>query len=265
MRLFVVTLLFLFFFSGCGNKRPDNIEIPKENRQAKKIMQGIWMDEDEGQPSFRVSGDSIYYPDTTSMPVRFAVLSDTLVLYGANTMKYPIVKQTEHILEFKNPNSEVVRLVKSSSKSDERFFENKRTVVLNQRRVIKRDTVVTQGDRRYHCYVQVNPTTYKVYKSYSNDEGVEVDNVYYDNSIHLALFEGAVKLYSYDFSKSDFSRYVPAGFLRQSVLSDMIFSGIDTSGVHYQAQMCIPDSPSSYVVEVTVSFKGEAFMKIVNY
>lgn len=265
MRQLVAIMLFLSFIAGCGSRPNAKPDVQEENKQAKEMMQGIWMDEDEGEPSFLVSGDSIFYPDTTSMPVRFAVIGDTLVLYGVNTMKYPIVKQAEHLLEFINQNNEKVRLVKSASRSDEHFFENKRPVVLNQQRVIKRDTVVTVNEERYHCYVQVNPTTYKVYKSSFNDEGVEVDNVYYDNSIHIALFKGAVKLYSYDFSKSDFSAYVPADFLRQSVLSDMVFFKTDASGVHYLAQICVPDSPSSYVVDVTITFQGKASMKTVNY
>ncbi len=59
-------------------------------------------------------------------------------------------------------------------------------LALNQNTLIKRDTVVVRGDEKYHLYVQVNPTSYKVYKSSYNDDGVEVDNVYYDNIVNLA-------------------------------------------------------------------------------
>ena len=54
-----------------------------------------------------------FYPDTTSMPVAFKVLADTLVLNGAKSSKYPILKQTAHLFIFANQNGEQIKLVKS--------------------------------------------------------------------------------------------------------------------------------------------------------
>ena len=56
--------------------------------------------------------------------------------------------------------------------------------------MLKRDCVVFFNDEKYHCYIQINPTTYKVVKPSVNDDGVEVDNVYYDNIVNLTVFNG---------------------------------------------------------------------------
>lgn len=49
------------------------------------MLQGIWLnDDDEDDVAFRVKGDTIYYPDSTSQPVYFYIAGDTLVMKGAN-------------------------------------------------------------------------------------------------------------------------------------------------------------------------------------
>lgn len=262
MRCFCCLILVLSAFICCVDKA-GKADAVAEDENAGLLLQGIWINEEEGEPSFRVDGDSIFFPDTTSMPVRFAVISDTLIMYGVNPVKYPIVRQLENTFEFKNQNGETVRLVKSTDvEADMLFFENKHVATINQGQVIKRDTVVAQDGERYHCYVQVNPTTFKVYKSSYNDEGVEVDNVYYDNSVHVSVFKGAVKLYSHDFRKEEFKGHVPENVISQTVLSDILFHGIDSKGVYYNALLCVPDSPSSYVVKVCISFDGHVSMEV---
>lgn len=74
-------------------------------------------------------------------------------------------------------------------------------MALNQNKLIKRDSVVIYGNEHYHWYIQVNPTTYKVAKQTYNDNGVEVDNVYFDNIIHLSLFCGGTQVFSRDFER----------------------------------------------------------------
>ena len=247
---------------GCKNKNSNIQKNSQEDYTAKKMLQGIWINEDEEDVDFRAMGDTIYYPDSTSQPVYFQIFNDTLVLHGANNVKYPIVKQAPHLFIFKNQNGELVKLTLSEDPSDKYMFEDSRPQALNQNVVIKRDTVLIHANERYHSYVQVNPTTYKVMKASYNDEGVEVDNVYYDNIIHISLFKGALKLFSRDFHKQDFTGKVPTEFLRQSILSDMIFNKMDSDGFHYTASICIPDSPSSYMVDVIISYSGTLKLRI---
>lgn len=253
--LLLVLLCGVTAFVGCGDKSKQ-AATPQEDTHAKELLQGVWLNEDDEDVAFRVKGDTIFYPDSTSQPVYFFIYSDTLVMKGANEVKYPIVKQAAHLFEFKNQSGDLVKLVKTSDKSYLKPFEQEKTVALNQNTLIKRDTIVSQGDSKYHLYVQVNPTTYKVFKSSINDDGVEVDNVYYDNIINLNVFHGANKVFSRDFRKKDFANKVPSSFLRQAILSDFVFYKIDASGIHYWAILPQPDSSLSYQVEVIVSFAG---------
>lgn len=258
----ISVLVLLTALSSCvGNKESNQkpIEI-EENAKAKQMLQGIWVNEDAGDVVFKIKGDTIFYPDTTSMPVYFQVMADTLVLHGANSVKYPIIKQTEHVFVFANQNSEQVKLMKSEDPNDGYLFEGKKPRPLNQNQLIKRDTIVVNGADRYHCYVQVNPTTYKVVKSTYNDEGVAVDNIYHDNIIHLSIFKGTAKLWSGNIRKQQFTEYVPKQFLDQAILSDLIYNKVDAQGIHYLAVFGTGDSNVSYEINVTVGFDGKMTM-----
>lgn len=241
--------------ASCGRKT-DAKEAPQEDKHAKQLLQGVWLNEDDEDVAFRVVGDTIYYPDSSSQPVFFGVYADSLVMKGADDVKYAIVKLAAHFFEFKNQSGDVIRLVKTSDKSYLRSFEQQKMVDLNQQTLIKRDTIVGYSDNKYHLYVQVNPTSYKVFQSSMNDDGVQVDNVYYDNIVNLNVFHGAQKLFSKDFKKHDFAKYVPEAFLEQAIFSDLVFDGIDASGIHYLAILAQPNSSISYQVKVTISYSG---------
>ncbi len=141
-------------------------------------------------------------------------------------------------------------------------FIHNRAVVLNQNKMIKRDTVVYHSGEKYHSYVQVNPTTFKVYRSSYNEDGLEVENLYYDNIVNVNIFSGSRKIFSKDFRKSDFKRLIPYDVLKQCVLSDIKLYGLDSNGLKYHAQLAIPDSPSSYIVNVVITYKGRVSMDI---
>lgn len=261
MRYFFTIIALSLLLAGCGRKQKQ-AAVPTEDTRAKAMLAGVWVDADEGDVVFKVKGDSIFYPDSASSAVRFAIYTDTLVMYGNTVSKYRIVRQAEHLFEFKTPNGDIVKIVKSNDPYDIGKFERKSAVTLNQRTLIKRDTVVAHGDKRYHCYVQVNPTTYKVFRTSYNDEGIEVDRVYYDNIIHVSIYQGADKLFSRDFYKNDFAANVPANMLSQCVLSDMLLSDIDNNGIHYTMQLAIPESPISYMVNVAISYSGRVSMRV---
>lgn len=257
----LITFGCLLALVGCGKKSASPLAI-EENKKAKQMLQGVWLNEDADDVAFRVKGDTIYYPDSTSSPMYFYIYSDTLVMRGANEVKYPIVKQAAHLFEFKNQGGDIIKLVKTSDKSYLEAFQQNANVSVNQNQLIKRDTVVAVGTDKYHLYVQVNPTSYKVYKSSFNDDGVQIDNVYFDNIINLNIFHGATKLFGRDFHKNDFSKKVPQEFLKQSILSDMVFLKADEAGIHYQAVLAIPDSNMSFQVEVIISHQGKMTMKV---
>ncbi|MBM6993251.1 MAG: DUF4738 domain-containing protein [Prevotella sp.] len=259
---YVVLMILAVGLFGCKNKGRQPAAL-QEDRKAKQMLQGIWLNEDDQDVAFQVKGDTIFYPDSTSQPVYFQIIKDTFVLHGASDIKYPILRQTPHIFIFRNQEGEEVSLVMSNNPDDAELFSDKHPKALNQNQLIKRDTVVTYGNERYHCYVQVNPTTYKVVKTSYNDDGVAVDNFYYDNIVNLHVFHGSQKLFSSDFRKQAFASKVPKDFLEQAVLSDLVFKSVDDKGIHYVASLVIPDSMSSFEVELTVSFSGRLQMAVV--
>ena len=254
----LLLVCFLMGVAACGQKSEKEQPEQKEDTTAKKLLQGIWLDGDgEDDVVFRVKGDTIYYPDSTSQPVYFYIVGDTLVMKGANLSKYPIMKQAAHIFQFKVQNGDIVKLVKTEDLSYLQQFSHEQPVTLNQNKLVKRDTVVNAGDEKLHLYVQVNPTTFKVYKSNYNDDGVEVDNVYHDNIVNLNIYQGSRKIFGRDFRKEDFKEQVPHEFLKQSILSDIVFRKVDADGVHYRVVLAMPDSSMSYQVEIIISREGK--------
>ena len=254
---------FATMITVCGcNKADRQAAEPGENLKAKTELAGIWIDADEETVVFKIKGDTVYYPDSTSQPVKFKIIQDTMILLGGNTSKYPIIRQKEYVFEFKNQDNDIVKLVKSENPYDSLQFVRNGPVTLNQGKVIKEDTVVRHDGAQYHSYVQVNPTTYKVYRSSYNAEGMEIENIYYDNIIHVSIFAGASKIFSKDFRKSDFNKAVPENMLKQCVLSNIKLMSLDVDGFHYQTQLAIPDSPSSFIVELIISYDGKTDVRM---
>ena len=256
--LFVVALLTV----GCGGS-PVAPNAQEESREAKQLLQGVWTDEDTEAVAFRMKGDSVYYSDSTSMPASFKVVGDTL--YIGDNIRYAIEKHTEHVLWFKNQRGELMKFVKDAEAAKEmsptEFSSAPKILTLTE--VLKRDTVVTYNGERYHLYVAINPTKYKVVRHVVNDDGLEVENVYYDNIIHLSVYHGATSIFSRDFRKQFYSGKVPANFLSQAILNDMEYNKTDAKGFHMLTSLCAPDEASCYQVEVIVDFKGNMTSRLL--
>jgi hypothetical protein len=92
-----------------------------------------------------------------------------------------------------------------------------------------------------------------------------VDNVYYDNIIHISVFHGAQQVYSHDFNKRDYKKLIPNQFLDESILSNMEYDSTDKSGFHFNATICIPDGASCYMVGTIISFNGGMKMELLDY
>ena len=137
--------------------------------------------------------------------------------------------------------------------------------VLSYSHQVKIDSVIVYGGNRYHWYIAINPTKYKVTTRSYNDDGLEVENVYYDNIMHVSVFQGSRQLFSSDFRKQQYAGKVPAEFLEEAVLGNMEFSHVDAAGLHFVATLCIPDGASCYLVESLVSYQGQMTMQLVEY
>ena len=270
IKLIIVSMFAcLALWTACSSKpeasKPEETqEEEKESKEAKELLQGIWVDDETDEVSFRAVGDTIFYPDTISQPTYFKIVKDSLVL-GAVGAKYPIVKQMEHVFWFRNQNGDILKLRKSDDPVHAYAFVQEKPKVRTYTEVVKFDSVVFYNGERYHWYIVINPTKYKVHTSSYNDDGVEVDNVYYDNIMHVSVFNGARKLFSTDFKKQLYASKIPQQFLSQSVLSNMEFSEVDAKGFHFVSTICIPDGAACYKAENVVSFDGKLTMSLLEY
>lgn len=256
-KLLTISVLMMLVLLGC---RQNKSTLLPDNKDAKAMLQGVWVDEESGDESFRVNGDTIYFSDATSMPTYFRIYGDSIFL--ASGTSYGIVKHTEFLFWINNQNGDLLKLKKNDESTE---VEPETPSVILYTHQVKVDSVVTYNKKRYHWYIAINPTKYKVIKRTYNDDGIEVENVYYDNIMNVSVFEGQRKLYSSDFRKQMYQGIVPASFLNESILANMEYSHADADGLHFNATLCIPDGASCYMVETTVSYTGVLSMKLVEY
>ena len=260
--LIITCVLMFAAFVSCGQRAGD-ANLP-ESKEAKQLLQGVWSDEEAESIVFLMKGDSVYYPDSTSQPTYFAIVDDQLVLMSTDA-HYHIEKQTSHVFWFKNQSGDIVRLVKSDEPLPDEFARGGHERVMTYTEVVKQDSVVVYDNNRYHWYVAINPTKYKVSRPTINEDGMEVENVYYDNIIHLSIFEGSTQLFSRDFRRQQFADKVPAQILQQSILNNMEFAKVDANGFHFNISVCAPDDASCYLIDQTVSFSGKSSVKLLEY
>ena len=232
-------------------------ETEKENTYAKEQLQGWWLDEVTDTPVFRMQGDTLYYNDAAIAPVAFKVVKDSLKTYGSNPTAYHIEKINEYSLSIQSVQGDILQLRKAEDELDSIQLipvTEEETKVSN---VLEKDRIVFYNNVRYRGYVYINPSNTKVAVPTLSDQGLEVDNIYYDNIIHICVFDGKKKLFSKDIHKQYFEGVLSDEFLQRGILSDMDFINVTARGYHYQATLCIPNAASCYLVNLFVSFQGE--------
>ncbi len=260
---YIIGVLLTVLLAGCHGGKEKFSDRP-ESVTAKELMQGVWVDEETEEVFFRMKGDSVYFPDTMSQTAYFKVVEDSL--YIGKGASYHIEKQTEHLLWFKNQNGETVKLEKTDEEEIEKaFVEAPKPKIQALTEVLKRDSVVFVNGQRYHWYIAINPTKYKIHKTTYNEEGMQVDHVYYDNIVHVSVFQGSEQVFSSDLRKDIYQNRVPKGFLEQAILNNMEFDHADDEGFHFHATLCQPDAASCYVVETIVTTAGTMSTKLLEY
>lgn len=257
MTKYIAILLLIILSSACsGDKKQGSLLT--EDISAKALFQGVWLDEETDSPLIRIQGDTIYYADYQSTPVYFKIQEDTLYTYGNELSRYHIDQQTEHTFWFHSLSDNIVKLYKSEDPNDTFTFSMKTAEVIpTSAEVTQKDSVIMYNGTRYRAYVYINPSKIKVVKTTYSEDGISMDNVYYDNIMHICVYEGRKKLYASDITKQIFEKVIPADFLEQSILSDMNITGIDSRGYHYQAMICMPESSVCNIANLTISFGGK--------
>ena len=249
-------ILALLLGTACTSS-PQQATNEQEDTYAKHQLQGWWLDEVTEAPVFRMQGDTLYYNDPSIAPVAFKVVKDSLKTYGSQPTAYHIETINEYSLSIQSIQGDILQLRKAESELDSMQLvpaPEEETQVSN---VLQKDRIVYYNNVRYRGYVYINPSNTKVVVPTLSDQGLEVDNIYYDNIIHICVFDGKKKLFSKDIHKQYFEGILSEEFLQRGILSDMDFIDVTANGYHYQATLCIPNAASCYLVNLFVSFQGD--------
>ncbi len=249
MRNYFLMGCFCLLLPACMGGEARQEEQAADTLADTQWMQGVWLDDNTESPVFKIKGDSIYYASQINAPLKYDLKNDTLTIYGVETVHYPLERCQEQALQFRTPVGDMVSLHKSDNDS---AFVALSVTGPEKKEVISKDLAVMYQGKRYRGYVYINPTSIKVVRPSLTEEGLTMDNVYYDNVIHICVYQGKQRLYAKDITRQMFSSVVPDDYLKMSILSDMDFIGVDAEGYHYLATLCIPDGASCYNVELTI-------------
>ena len=257
MRINVLGFMVVLCLSACGGfSGTSRLSDVREDLAAKQMLQGIWLDDATEEAFMDVVGDSIFFAGHNRLPMSFRVIQDSIYFIGHDTLAYKIERQSDYDFWFCNFAGDVVKLQKQTSGSyDISDFRSSDTSYEPQR--MEKDSIVNYDGMRYRGYVFINPTSIKVLRTTYDENGIGIDNVFYDNIIHICVYEGANRLYGQDIEKSMFSRQFSSDTLSDLILSDMDFTGVDAHGYHYRAVLRAPESPVSYIMNLSISFNGE--------
>ena len=262
MKLFSKVLICISLMSSCSGQPQKKEEMEKEDLIAKEWLQGTWIDDMTETPLFTAKGDTIYYIDEPAAPVAFKIIEDTLKTYGRKVSNYHIKKQGKSFIWIQSFMGDILQLSKAENSQDSLWIP-RQTPKEKTNNVISKDNVVHYNNQRFHGYVYINPTNIKVHQPEITEEGLEIENIYYDNIIHICVYEGKNKLFGRDMKKQDFESLIPAEYYQRAILSDMEFGGVNAKGYQYQATLCIPNSASCYLVNISITKDGDITYELV--
>lgn len=227
----------------------------KEDLTAKALLQGVWLNEESDLPWVKVEGDTLYYPDALHAPATFRVVHDSIYITNAfGVMAYKIDRQSEYSFWFHaNDDDGLVKLYKSEDVADHLFFSRKQVdAIPSTPEVVKKDSIIFYQGNRYRGYVHINPSTMKVNRTSFTENGVAVDNVYYDNVIYICVYQGKQMIYGKNIQKQQFGTVLPEDYLNTAVLTDMDFVGVSDEGFRFKATLTVPETQVFVVVYLTI-------------
>ncbi|NDV64526.1 DUF4738 domain-containing protein [Bacteroides sp. 224] len=260
----IISIMTILLLASCTSRGFITSSGRAENQKAKQLLQGIWLDEETDAPYLYIVGDTIYHTDSNSTPVYFQIIKDSLFTYGNEVARYYIDRQTDYTFYFQTLSGNKVKLYKSENESDSLAFpDNSHHIIPTYTEVTQRDSVVYYNNVRYRAYVYINPSTMKVTKTIYSEDGLSVDNVYYDNIMHICVYEGKNCLFASDIRKEQLKEYISEDLYITSILADMEFVHVDKEGFLYQANLCIPDSPVCNIINLLISFDGKLLISAV--
>ena len=257
---YILCLVLVLF---CACQKGSRLQNMSEDKVAKELLQGIWLNDSTEMAVFQVVGDTFRYAGSNTSSVLFKIIRDSIYLLGDDTLSYKIVRQGENIFWINTATDIIMKLHRSDDESQLAFVPQSEPDPVNViQEYVEKDSVIVYNDIRDRGYVFINPSHYKVVRTMFDENGIWVENVYYDNIIHICVYNGANELYGRDINKQLFSEYVDAGELSASILSDMDFVAVDDAGYHYRAMLTVPESAASQVFELVISPEGNLQIKV---
>lgn len=259
---YLYILLSCSLFIGCSSKRAQEKDLITESdkvNRAEELFQGVWFLHNTESPFLRVVGDSLRFYEHPEALMAFDIIKDTLYTYGNGTYKYKIDRQSEYSFGFRSLSNHAVKLYKSVDLADSIYFEpidlgtSKETIQSNKdSSKQKNDSVIFHNSNRYHGYAFVNPSSFKVYKPMYSDEGVRIDQIYYDNIIYICVYQGTDKLFGKNIYKREFKSILEDSFYSSVILSSMHFVGVDDSFFSFRAKVEVPNSLMYDLIDVLI-------------
>ena len=96
--------------SSCGTPQQKASAL-EENKEAKSLLEGIWLDDNTETALLRVKGDTLFYADAATAPVAFKIIGDSLITYGARTNGYKIEEAGGAYFWFHSAVGDVIRCI----------------------------------------------------------------------------------------------------------------------------------------------------------
>ena len=257
MNRFCILSTSILLLCSCSGQPQQNEKVEKEDLRAKELLQGTWIDDITETPLLQIKGDTIYYLEETTNPIAFKIIDDSLKTYGQQISSYHIKKQGPSIFWIQSAMGDILQLSKAETNIEALIPQAESNRQEPNRKVLQKDLIVHYNNIRYRGYVYINPTAIKVVQPEITEEGLEIENVYYDNIIHICVYEGKKKLFSKDMKKEDFKQLIPYEYFQRSILNDMDFLGVNAKGYQYQATLCVPNSASCYLINISIGENGD--------
>jgi len=252
---YILCLVLVMF---CACQKGSRLQNMSEDKVAKELLQGVWLNDSTEMPVFQAVGDTFRYVGSNASSVLFKIIRDSIYLLGDDTLSYKIVRQGENTFWINTAIDVIMKMHRYDEEEDLLAFipQTEPAPVNLIQEYVEKDSVIVYNDIRYRGYVFINPSRYKVVRTIYDENGIGVENVYYDNIIHICVYRGADELYGRDIDKKLFKDYLDADELAASILSDMDFMAVDVDGFHYRAMLTVPESAVSRYVDLIISPQG---------
>lgn len=263
MNLKLIFGLLTLILSSCTAPAGKQNKVQKAtDPNVKSQLQGTWLDRNTESPVLKIDGDSLFYASNSDVMMPYKLFDDTLFVYGLHTSAYPITELTEHLFSFVTPMGDEMCLYKDDY-SDITIEAPSTSQSTPVDKVIRKDSVIIYRNIRYRGYVTINPTTIKVVHPGITEDGFSVDNVYYDNIIHICVYEGKKQLCGKDIKREMFKSVVPNDFLSMAILQDMRFTGVNNGAFIFHSKLRVPDGPCYYAI-VIIDRNNEVDIRLID-